>query len=222
MQSNKKLLKSQKAKGKRADSGLRARVVHPPPWSPNLIIRRKIRFQASAANVAPYNTVTVDNIFGLHGMAINATTMYTLFTSVRIREIEMWGPPASSLAPVTVAVRFPAGVFSGISNPESVVSDTSIGATVPAYLRAKPPKNSLANMWVSGDLNSSMMQLEFPINAIVDFTFDGSISTAFGGPSITPFIFTVVGATTGDMYCLALDSTPSTGLLVPVSLNTLT
>lgn len=208
--------------GKRADSGLRSRVVHPPPLPINVQIRRKIRFQATAANTGSYNYVNVDNIFGLMTMAINATTAYTLFSAIRLREIEIWGPPSSSLAPVTVAIRYPAGVYSGISNPEVVHADTSVGATVPAYVRSKPPKAAIASQWVSGDLNSALFQLEFPINAIVDVTFDAQMSVAFGGPSITPFIFTVVGATTGDMYCLALDLTPSTGVLVPVAMNTLT
>lgn len=212
--------KSSKSKMRRRgmnnEVALRSRIVHPPALSVNLLIRQKIRFQAGAASTG-FNNVNVANICGLTAFSTTSTQLFTVFSAVRVREIEMWGPTTSSLAPVTVAVRYPAGVFSGISNPEVTHADVSIGSTVPAYVRSKPPKAAIASNWVSADLNSTLFQVLYVLNTIVDLTFEGQLSLSTGGPSVAPFIYSVVGATVGDIYTLALDLLPSTGPLVPVA-----
>jgi len=167
-------------------------------------------------------TITTLNMLGTAVCLDGTTNCVALFSSIRLRKIEMWGPPSSSLAPVSVMVKYPAGANSSISNPEVTHSDTSIGATVPAHVVSKPPKMSLADSWLSSDTANSVFQLSFPINCVVDITYLGQMSFAIPGPSITPPNFTTTGGTIGLLYVLALDATPSTGLLIPVECQTLT
>jgi len=212
--------KNKRQKARKNGQKKALRVMHPPPWSPNIVGTRKIRFQATAASGSPFSTVTFTNLQGLMTTAILTTQVYSMIYAAKIKLIEIWGPPSSSLAPVTVMVKYPAITNSSVSSPEVVHSDTSVGATVPAYVRSKPPKNSIVSMWLSQGDTLTLFQLSFPLNAIVDFTFQYQM--AFNPPSTALPSIGVTGATLGQLYCLPLDATPSTGVLVPVGLSTLT
>jgi len=130
-------------------------------------------------------------------------------------------PTASSLAPVTVSVLYPAGANSSVSNPEILHSDTSVGATVVAHVFSKPPPGSLASMWLSHDTANNIMKLNFPMNAIVDVVMDIQLPLALA-TSVPPITVTLVGATAQTLVTLCLDGAPSSGVLIPVSTNTAT
>jgi len=211
--------KQNKNKNKRSMSIWSDRAMNPPNWEQNLKVHRKIRFMANASSSANGTSITVDSLCGTMAMAVSATVAYALPLAIRLREIEIWaGPTSTTTGPVSVFARYPAGAFSGISNPEVTHSDTSIGATMPAHVRSRPPRNSIASQWVSGDLNSTLVQVNCPQYAVVDITYDAVLP--FVVPTIAPFSYTIVGATSGDLYCLAADALPSTGILIPVGLNT--
>jgi len=193
----------------------------PANWTPNIMFRHRFRFQANAASSTVGNAVSTNNLLQLLVMLNDAGTSGTLLPiAIRLRSVEMWGPPASSLAPVTVSVLYPAGANSSISNPEVIHSDTSVGATVVAHVFSKPPPGSLASMWLSHDTANNVMKLNFPLNAIVDVVVDIQLPLALA-TSLAPVTITLAG--TGDtLVTLCLDGAPSTGVLIPVSTNTAT
>jgi hypothetical protein len=175
-------------------------------FTPTIQIDKVVRFQASAAGTSSVSNIDIADMFCVAATAISA---YQLAKAIRIRKVEMWGPPPATLAPVTVSVEWP-----GVDGNSVQHSDTSIGATRVAHLCAKPPKEALCSMWRTGSaVTNFLFTLNYPINAIVDVHVSLSLQEQAGAIAVTA---AVAGATVGQLYCRKLDSTTS-ALLPPIS-----
>jgi hypothetical protein len=197
-----------------------------PPFNATFTAGKRLRFEASGAGTVP---VTVQDLFDLFCMATSAIAAYRLFSGVRVRKVQAWGPMPASLVPTTVALEWAnaTNVAMSIGGPNRIVSDTSMGATRAAFVSGRPPAGSLASFWLSGVTPSSgvsptVFTLNLPSNTIVDLTLDFVLQNDLDGASQQPQAVSaaVAGASTGEIYLRKLDSNGA-GLLVPVSYVTI-
>lgn len=191
--------------------------VHPPQFIPTFIVKKKLRFKATAAATLASPTVLNISSFGdLWCSAATSTSAYQLASHVRLRKIEMWGPMASDLVPVTVQVDWTGSAFLGFMGRSNRVSDTSMGSMAPAHVVAVPPPQAQISQWAIASNLSEVCRLVYPTNTVIDVTYelvvrdDGSSNTVQSA---------VAGAAVGANYVRSLDS--ATGAtLPPVSLST--
>ncbi len=180
------------------------RALHPAQVEASLRVTRKQRFQASAAITGA--NVTVEMLTGLYQMATTATTGQALFSAARLLAVEIWAPPGTT-TPVTVSLEWEGGTFSSHKR----VTDTSIGATFPAHIRAIPPPDWLFKDWVGETgTTTQLFTLSCPSGSVVDITAEFMLRNG----EAPPVADTIAGATAGEVYVRAPDSS---GFLVPTS-----
>jgi len=189
-----------------------ARIPHPPQFTSTFIIHKKLRFQASASGSAL--PISVQAIGDLWCVATTATSAFQIADFIRIKKVEMWAPPTSSLAPVTVTIDWSGSNSAGLFGKSNRVSDTSMGSTEPAHILSRPPSGSQISQYLSAGTAATAFQLTFPSGTLIDFSYDlvardNGQSIAVGGP--------VVGAFAGANFVRPLDSTLGTPVLIPVA-----
>jgi hypothetical protein len=167
---------------------------HPAQINPAISGSKKFRFTpTSAANDVLINQ---QELLTVIVMATSAATSANLFSSVRLRKVEVWAAPAQGGASSSVMV---SGFGTG---PENRKSDRSMGVT-PAHIAWSPAPHSLADLWYSAasPISSNIFYITAPVGAIIDVTLDYVIDcedSVNAGPVPT-------GATAGVVYGLPLD-----------------
>ncbi len=198
----------------------------PPPIPQTLSIFKRLRFVAGVNNPGGYSITSTD-LLDLYCMATATTTAYQIFNAVRVVSVEVWAPGAldtASSAPVinTCFIEYPALVAAtGLGGRSVRMVDTSTSLDEPAHVRAAPPEESYAAMWA---FNTSIAGTNVMFNIggpISGFVVDVTLELTIRDSALAPQTVTgsVSGATVGQVYVRALDST-SVGSLVPVSVNT--
>lgn len=185
-------------------------VSHPMDFTPTCVVKRRLRFKATAASAS--DVLTAASFGDLFCTTPTATSGVQLGNFVKVHSIEMWGPMASDLVPVSVSIEW-TGAVVGMMGKSVRHSDTSMGSAEPAHVRSAPPAKSQASMWLSTLNANGVCTLVYPANTIVDVVYslvlrDDAVATAVTGA--------VAGATAGAIYIRALNSPTSTNL-VPVS-----
>ncbi len=114
---------------------------------------------------------------------------------------------ASDLKPVTTSVNWtginPVGV------PSTLASDTSMGASLCAHVKSRPPRGSAAAMWLVIGSNSTVFELTAPANSIIDVDLDVVLNDGKGAQTV---LAAVAGATAGVLYVRALNSNGSNNI----------
>lgn len=189
-------------------------IPHPPSFTPTYTLQHKYRFQASA--VLMNVQITSRDFFDLLIVALTATTGVDLVTGFRIQNVEIWGPMAQALTPVTASIEYP-GFQSSVGSPTKIKSDTSMGATEVAHVKYPPPPGSAQSFWQNQNTTNVFLQLNGPSGSIVDITM--AVVLQDGEAPVAPTA-AIAGATPGQVYIRALDSNGA-ALLVPVSFPTI-
>lgn len=189
---------------------------HPPQYQAVPNFKQKFRYQASAAvtNVI----VTTADLMSMLVVANTTIASTALISAFRLRKVSLWAPPAADLVPVTASVEF-ANILanSGFGQKRYVHSDSSVGATRVAAVRATPPLGTPAASYqnvtsATQTTNGCDIILNGPIGMIVDIDIDMVLQNGeipFTGPVIT-------GGTVGTIYWNTLDGT-ATGILKPLN-----
>ncbi len=187
------------------------RALGPPTFNATVAFRKRFRYTATNAGSS---LITARKLIGSLVVATSATVGNPIVQSVRIRNVSIWGPMSSSLAPVTVSVEYPQqSGASGAAGPSRIQSDTSMGAMKPAFVSYAPPQDSLQHMWLN-DNTDPVLKLVYPAGAVIDIDLDLVLhDDGANGTTIT-----IAGATAGVLYLAALDN--PTGNLIPVSFPT--
>jgi len=216
---NKKKMRRGKSGG-----GGGGRIPAPPPFNATVVFHKKLRFSANAAVAG--QPIGVTDIRDLLCVATGSSTAYELASGVRIRRVQIWGPMASNLTPVTVAVEFPPLAIA-VGQPSSITSDMSMGATRAAYVNARPKAQSFAGNWLptvglSGAATTDVMLLTYPLGAVVDLDLDFVLQNG-QTPQQVNAAAAPSGATVGRVYVRGLDEEATSGVptLVPVSYPTI-
>jgi hypothetical protein len=193
----------------------RGGISHPPQFVPTFVVHKKLRFQAVAASTSALQFTSLGDLWC---MAATATSAYQIASHVRLRKIEIWGPMASSLVPVTVSIDWTGSASLGGFGKSNRVSDTSIGASQSAHLVAIPPPNSQIAMWAAASSTNVICTLTYPLGAIIDLTYDLVVRDDGSAASVAS---AVVGAAAGAVYVRSLDSALAGANLPPTSLATI-
>ena len=202
-------------KSRRGNPSGRGRLVmpHPQQFSPTRVIKCRYRFKATALSAG--DSITGVSILDILCVATGAAAASQLGNFFRMRKVEIWGPMAQDLVPVTVQVEWPS-TGAGAFGKSVVHSDTSMGSSEPAHVISRPPPNSQATQWMATTA-SILMIVKYPANAIIDFTYDLVLRDDASNTAVTG---AVAGATVGALYVRALNS-PTNNNLVPVSVATI-
>lgn len=171
------------------------------------MLKKKLRFKATAASAS--TVLTAKSFADLLCVAATTTSAYAMASHTRLRKIEMWGPMASDLVPVTVTIDWIGSSTSGGFGKSNRVSDTSMGSAEPAHLVARPPPGSQIAEWLQGSSSNNVVQLVFPANTIIDLTYE---LVMFDDASTSAVTGAVAGATVGANYVRSLDSVTGSNL----------
>lgn len=188
--------------------------VHPPPFQPSFVLKKKIRFKAVAAATT---TLTFNDLYDLWCVAATATSAYRLASAIRVKKIEIWGPMAADLVPVTVNIDWIGSTTSGSFGKSNRVSDTSMGSSEPAHILTRPPPGSQIAQWLTGGSTTTMCSLTYPAGSVIDLSYDIVVRDDGTAQSVAS---AVAGATVGANYIRALDSSSGVNL-TPVSYSTI-
>lgn len=191
-------------------------VPHPPPFQAAYVVGKVLRFKSNAAMSGL--AISAVNLLDLLCMADTTTSAFRLMSSVLLRKVEIWGPMASDLSPVTVSAEFQTDASTGIGGSNALKSDTSMGSTRCAYVGFKPRTNSLASLWQGRASVQSLMKLSGPTGSIVDVHLTFVLQN---GETPLAVANALVAATVGTVYCRGLDGVAAaTTVLPPLSYAT--
>jgi len=148
-----------------------------------------------------YNLTDIDLLEQLL-FATSGSQTYRVFDSVRLKSIELFSASSTNRLH-TVSVEWlrvePYG------SKTQTVSDTAVGVTEPAHVRAMPPKDSYAHSWLSPDSTPrSLAVLSLPFDTVIDITVQyvinlnssGVVANYTGGSSVpagSMFVPTIYG-----------------------------
>jgi len=191
------------------------RVLAPPQLKSNIMLTHRYRFLSTSSTTT---TITPNSILCAAGTICTVvnSNVISMFTSFKIRRVEVWSPPASQGAAVTCSLNW-SGAVSQFS-PDLEVSDTSLSVTRPAYISTSPPQGSIASFWQSLSSNG-IFELTAPSGSVIDVVLDLILyddDNPAGQANVA-----VTTATLGLTYYMSLDPN-TTHRYVPVSLTTTT
>lgn len=182
----------------------------PPIFNSNLTVRKTFRFINTNTSDADGTSFTIipAKLGFLMAYATTSTNLVQLFESVRILSISIWSSVSNvtnvNVQPRSVAIQF-SGVTLGIGGVQLTHSDTSVGMTRIARVKARPEPSSQAGQWQSctNAATPSFFNLLIGSGAVVDLDLLLNItSDARSGNNAT-----LTGpATVGQIYYLALDN----------------
>jgi len=197
-------------------------MLSPPSYISNLVVHKTFRFISTAAgtfNITPANLCSL--------MVIGTTTNTSatmLFERVRLRRVEMWAAPSTAAlgVPVQISVAW-SGTGGGTQGNDQIHSDTSIGLTRVAHVRAQPSVGTQTSQWSNGDSTGTGVNVLFTlvvvVGTVIDVTVDLACTNDIRVTNNTVALTTVV---LSQLYYLALNNTGTNTLVPDASLITTT
>jgi len=181
----------------------------------NVQLSHRYRFTSTSGSTT---AIVSGDLLGAAGGMCTVTNSHvtSIFQSLRVKEIEIWSPPASQGSATTCSVEF---TGSGVNSSNLEYSDTSVSVSQPAHIRCRPPRNSLASFWTNFQSSTTgLFTIIAPTGSIIDLTLD----LIFRDDNVSGEVVTVATATLGLVYYLAMDCVTDNGAVryPPVSLTT--
>jgi hypothetical protein len=190
-----------------------ARDVKPRQIRSNIIVSHRFRYTSTSGNPVTITQTNLLSACGVVGLVVNST-VNCIASTVRLREIEIWTPPAAQGSAATCSAQ-----FSTSTGAESIeeVSDTTVSTAVPAHIKFRPSRTCIASFWDSPATGNTtpVLILTAPAGSIVDCLLDFILTDTFATPNVIGVVTDVVGT----LYWLALDG-PVSNQLIPTSLRT--
>jgi len=191
----------------------------PMPLGTALHVTKKFRFQGGSATSGTYNISPCKLCALISTCTVVSTQATQYFDAVRLISVEIWALDTSAAGaglPSTVSVIFN-GNAAGLLGTDISYSDTSIGTTRAAHVKASPPTQSQTAQWQSGVTNSPGSNLLFSIAipefAVIDITAEFSVPSQLRTSLNTVTLSGATAVLTG-VYYLALDNNAGGGLSV--------
>jgi len=183
-------------------------IPHPPQIRPSIIWTNRLRFTVTTA--ATGKSFSVNNLFDTVLVAKTTTAGSQLFTNLRLKAVEVWGPSPAAGTATTVSVFFPTVSTAGfaVGGDNVVFSDTSVSVE-PAHVRASPA-GTASSLWQSNQdssatpNNNSIFVITAPVGSVVDVLVE--FSNGVGLSAFTQAVANaLVGAVAGTVYFRGLD-----------------
>jgi len=189
----------------------------PMPLSTALHCIKKFRFQAGGGTAGTYQISPCKLCALIATCTVTSTQVTQYFDAVRLISVEIWsGADTAAGIPTTVSVIYNGNV-AGILGTDVSFSDTSIGSTRVAHVKASPPTLSQSAQWQSGVTNGPGNNLLFaiaiPEYAVIDITAEFSVPSQLRTNNNTIALSGATAVLTG-VYYLALDNNAGAGLSV--------
>lgn len=170
--------------------------------------RQVLRYYVGASTTA--QPVTVAQLGGACGGIATATTTFSPWaSSVRLHKLTVYpSPSASGASPILTGIIWASAASSGYLPDEEVEATLPAGVTQTHAAVFKPPKGSLASMWLSSSVSgsSNILALSAVIGSVIEVDLSCKMSNnlaAFGTQ-------TTSGKTVGNSYWPPLDGYTST------------
>jgi hypothetical protein len=186
--------------------------IKPPQINTNVQMAHTYRYVSTgtfSSGITPAGLLLAAGSFG----QVTNTLVSSAFQSVKVNKIEMWAPPPTQGSTTTVSVEWITSAAPGAGSQE--VSDTSMSTAFPAYISAKPPRNSLCSFWQQST-SAGLFLLFAPAGTIIDIHLSLILADTGGATAHAA----AATAALGVFYYMALDVGNGTHVLTPVSLNT--
>jgi hypothetical protein len=185
--------------------------IDPPRWLSCSPIHRVMRLGVTAAKTEFDFTVLMLCRFQSM-VVVSSTTAYSLASAVRVKWVKMWGVTSAIQTSASVALEWSAGSTGFLLNDTSV-SDTTVSTTRAAYIKCKPPRQSLASWYqsyVQGGTNN-LFTITCPAGAVIDIAYDWVLNST--EPANVTFTPTALAA--GTVFA----QNPDTNIVVLTPLN---
>jgi hypothetical protein len=188
------------------------------PNAPNVYIAQSVRsitirtISGSAQTGFEIQNFQLAQLLG--EVAVTTTTSNCLTALFRLKRVRMWGPIATAGVPVTIALTWE-NSLQDFMTPPVTKSDTSISFDYPAHLNCAPPGTSLASKWHASSSTNVALFMNFPINTIIDFTFDWVLNDDSSNYAVVSGS-ALIAAVVGTIY-----HHPIGGVLTPINVNAL-
>jgi hypothetical protein len=186
-------------------------VNHPPQIQSTLKGSTTLRFNATTGG--PY-LISARDMLDTLLVGINTTTVYNIFETIRIKHVELWGINILTNVPVTVSLQFFDN--SNVETATKVFSDTSIGTTEAAHVKASPPSLSSAKFW-QGNNSGNLFYIVVPQYAVIDVAFEYVLAS---GSYAQAAQNAVSGASPGIIYARGLDGLANASTALPPVIGT--
>lgn len=181
----------------------------PGQYTSNPTFQRKFRFECTNSESKGADVVYSYSLSNLCYIATGSTTAVTMFSAVRLRQIEIWGPPNPS-SWQTMALE-----WTGAKVPNKVITATGDNV-VPPHIKSRPPSGSYAAMWINRSqdppsyvANSALFALSGYAQCIIEVTLQFQLLDYDAVQSQASL--TTTGGTSGLIFVNALDNTSSSG-----------
>ncbi len=178
----------------------RAPIDHIPPLRTGAIGQRAIRW--SSAGALTNQSITFENLVQTVMVATTATSATSIFSSVKLRSVEIWGTSNAVGTSATVSCKLDStnALTGGIS-----VSDTCLSPFEYAHIKLVPPSGSVQSFWIDGAsaATTTCFKISVPANAVIEIVLDYVLNWADTASTTR----TVAGATAGVVYVPNLAAT---------------
>jgi hypothetical protein len=170
--------------------------------------RQVLRYYVSATTTL--QPITVSQLGGAcGGIATAATTFAPWASSVRLHKLTVYPSPTSSGAvPTLTGIVWASGASSGYLPDEEVEATLPSGVTQTHAAVFRPPKGSLAAMWISSQLvgSSNVLALSCVIGSVIEVDISSKMSNNLAAFSTQ----SPAGKTVGNAYWPPLDGYTTT------------
>jgi hypothetical protein len=197
--SNSKSIPRRRARRQRNIDTQSLEASQPTAYVAKVPITRKFRFSASNTGGS---VITGSCLMNLMHVAATSTTSYSCISAVRIRKIEVWGPPVTGAAGTSEATV----IWAGLHSPPKRIGDQGT-VQMPAHIVTRPNRFSFANLWTltgAVDITSGLFHLDCPQYSIIEITVQYMETDITSNPAR---LLTVAAATAGNWYHNFLDNT---------------
>lgn len=158
--------------------------------------------------------ITNLDLIDLKCVATSAVAAYRIFAGVRLRKVEMWAANSSAGSSNTIQVEMQtANPY--IGNDSKLFTDTAVGTSNVAHVKAKPPPGSFADAWLPTVIGTEfeIFNITGPQGSIIDVHMIIALNDDETATLVTG---AVAAATAGILYTRKLDSTNAVPLISPV------
>jgi len=184
-------------------------------YDANFVVHRK-RMRFNAAAVAPVDAptiITTTDIFNLLLVVDTPTVAFPIITAFRIRSVSITAPFQTTSA--FCSVEFVSSTSGNVGSRPLVFSDTSLSTASPAFVMARPAKESAPAKWqfrnASAGTTGADFLLRHSANAVIDLIIDLVIQNGQTPPAFVP---SPGASTPGQVVLNNLDNTTA-NLIVP-------
>jgi hypothetical protein len=191
-------------------------IPNPPQWSSTLRTDFTQRFVVQSGGV---NQLAINNIElqDLKCMATGATAAYRIFGAMKLNWVKAWCANSSATASNTIVIEMiTTNPYSG--SIAKTFTDTAVGTTNVAYVKAVPPGNSYTGEWLPnvGANPYEVFNITAPAGTVVDVNLSVELIDDESAIAVT---YSVSGATAGYLYTRNLDSAAGTPRIEPIGVN---